>query len=175
MVKQKAIPAGSHANTSIQRPGSSSASTITKNKQDKKSSQAASKAAKTIEIISAKAGKVFVWWENMARSVEKAQRDAEKNQKTLERLLKNFGTTLSEYDEASKPYKEALEKQIDLANQRIEKANDELHITDYGADSKKSNDYLAAIGARQEISYEITKTKKKKGKKKTTTETKRNS
>ena len=153
--------------------GSSSASKITKNKQDKKNSQSISKAAKTIETVSAKAGKVFVWWENMARSVEKAQRDAEKNQKTLERLLKNFGTTLSEYDEASKPYKEALEKQIDLANQRIEKANDELHITDYGADSKKSNDYLAAIGARQEISYEITKTKKKKGKKKTTTETKK--
>ena len=181
ILKRKGIPAGSHAAESATGSSykkkyisyTSSASTTTKNKQDKKNSQSISKAAKTIETVSAKAGKVFVWWENMARSVEKAQRDAEKNQKTLERLLKNFGTTLSEYDEASKPYKEALEKQIDLANQRIEKANDELHITDYGADSKKSNDYLAAIGARQEISYEITKTKKKKGKKKTTTETKK--
>lgn len=181
ILKRKGIPAGSHAAESA--TGSSykkkyisytnSASKTTSNKTAKKTSQSVQKAAKTIETVSAKAGKVFVWWENMARSVEKAQRDAEKNQKTLERLLKNFGTTLSEYDEASKPYKEALEKQINLANQRIEKANDELHITDYGADSKKSNDYLAAIGARQEISYEITKTKKKKGKKTTTTETKK--
>ena len=164
---------GSSGGIPTSKSYTNSASKTTNNKATKKTSQSVQKAAKTIEIISAKAGKVFVWWENMARSVEKAQRDAEKNQKTLERLLKNFGTTLSEYDEASKPYKEALEKQIDLANQRIQKANDELHITDYGADSKKSNDYLAAIGARQEISYEITKTKKKKGKKKTTTETKK--
>ena len=182
ILKRKGIPAGSHAAESATGSSykkkyisyTSSASKSTKNKQDKKNSQSIQKAAKAVETVSAKAGKVFVWWENMARIVEKAQRDAEKNQKTLERLLKNFGTTLSEYDEASKPYKEALEKQIDLANQRIQKANDELHITDYGTDSKKSNDYLAAIGARQEISYEITKTKKsKKGKKTTTTETKK--
>lgn len=154
--------------------GSSSASKITKNKQDKKTSQSVQKAAKAVETVSAKAGKVFVWWENIARSVEKAQRDAEQNQKTLERLLKNFGTTLSEYNKTGETYRKSLETQIDLANQRIQKANDELHITDYGADSKKSNDYLAAIGARQEISYEVTKTKKsKKGKKKTTTETKK--
>ena len=220
IMKQNAIPAGSHANTTIKRPGSSGDKNKGKDKgkdKGKGKGNNKDKGNKTQEKIIQKAGKVLVWWENVARRMDKAQRDGELAQKQLANLLKIFGTTVNQYKKTGEAYLTALKSQENIANDKISRAKSELAMTDFGRSqvdtkkvnkarnkyqkaknaydqnktkankkkldkakksyNKKANAELEAVGARQEISYDVTKkTREKKngkwGKWKKTKETK---
>ena len=172
ILKQKAIPAGSHADyTGISgindfmkqfaggsnggkgsTPSGGRGTTTTRNNNNNIEPQ--------VEKIIAKAGKVLVWWENMARKVDAVQRKADKNQKELEKTLKTYGKRASDAEKIAKVYRKNLQGGIKLNQAEVKRANKELKNLDK---SKKKS--------KEQISYEVTK---KKGKKKTKTTQKEN-
>ena len=238
IVKQKSIPAGSHRGESsspvVNRGGSGSGNSSSSGSgkgNNKGNNGNGNNVAKEIEKIIQKSGQVLVWWENVARRMDDAQRKSEKAQKNLDKLLKIFGTTAKEYKEAGLNYKQQLENIKSIAQEKINRATTEMGYTVNGRSSGKTatetkeqnekktkldaakkklekakktknkkddkkakkavekaqkeydatagakkdaanNALLESVGARQEISYNVTKkvTKKtKKGKKKVTT------
>ena len=242
IIKQKSIPMGSHAgrHDSSSSNNSTPASYTPRKGNDGNDSPkpTSNQTEQTIIKVIEKAGTVLVWWENVARRMDDAQRKSQKTQKNLDKMLKVFGTSVKDYEAVGKTYKTQLENIKSIAQEKYDRANTELKYTDQKytipktagetktqaaakakldaakkelaaakkKDKKKStkktktkvtkakakvkslqskynntagaikdakeNDYMEAIGARQEISYTVTKktTKKdKKGKKKTTT------
>ena len=117
ILKQKSIPAGSHANetASSYRKKYSSDTFIGGNNNSKSNSNNSSastskkveKAAKTVEDSAKDAAdtiqKAYVWWENIARKTEASQRQQDKNQKEFEKYLKQVGAN---FIAAGKPVSE---------------------------------------------------------------------
>ena len=172
IVKQKAIPAGSH---SLKSKGTYKSTRYDQQDtgielagKDEKASTTPSRPTipkeitKEIEKVTEKAGKVTVWWENMARLVETNQRRVDKNQKTFENKLKDFDTTSKNIKGIVNTYQKNLKQSIRLGQLEVKKANKELAALD------KNKKY-----SKTKISYEVTKTTKdSKGKVKKTKETK---
>ena len=152
IIKQKAIPAGSHSTST--RPGNTTGggggggggggSTP-------KGSQTPSSYHREITKILTKGGKVSVWWENIARMAETRERAAAKTQKKFDKLLQTFGTTATKAEKVADTYRADLQKVINVNKKQVNKANGELRYLD-----KKG---------KASISYQVTK---KKGSKKTT-------
>ena len=95
ILKQKAIPAGSHATVSGQVDLSSLRSyTGGKGSTSKTVTQAANKITHSATSAAAAVGKVSVWWENIARKTETTQRKADTAYSDFQRFVKNMQATL---------------------------------------------------------------------------------
>lgn len=159
ILKQQAIPAGSHAYTDIKyrntRYDKKDSGTGGGGKKDTKKKSSGNNNSGTnnsnLDVIIEKAGKVSVWWENMARRIEATQRKVDKNQKKFETLLKTFGKTAQTATSVANNYKKSLKKSIILNQAEVKKANQELKSLD-----KKG---------KTSISYEVKKNGKKTTKK----------
>jgi len=166
IMKQKAIPAGSHGNKDKNNTVKASGWIVpgrqtkggggsgSKGKDSSKKKSPKSSTDKAIEKILEKGGKVSVWWENIARVAEATQRKVDKNQKTFEKALKTFGKSATSVQNIAKNYKQSLQANKKVYQKELNKANSEL----------KSLDKKGATS----ISYEITKVNKKGRKKKDT-------
>ena len=151
IMKQKAIPAGSHGNTSIKKPGGTGGGGKKDTKKKSSGNNNSGTNNSNLDVIIEKAGKVSVWWENMARRIEATQRKVDKNQKKFETLLKTFGKTAQTATSVANDYKKSLKKSIILNQAEVKKANQELKSLD-----KKG---------KTSISYEVKKNGKKTTKK----------
>lgn len=150
ILKQKAIPAGSHDSKGKQ---SASGSNIAKhlninvggskstnnnkgtnkqNKTDDKNDKNADKAKKVIDNV----GKVSAYWENIARQTEATQRLMDKNAKVFEKYVKEMRATLhmtgvsapaggggDDYIASINKYKQLNESQRDAAANELDKAS----------------------------------------------------
>lgn len=144
IMKQKSIPAGSHSSSSkevqdghISRPsfgGGGGSNNSTSSKAAKQSL----KAANTGEKAAKKAGKVSVYWENLAHKNEALQRKMDKNQKLFEKLLKAGGTTQASIAGAADEYKKSLNQIISLNLEAMNTAKGSLNKLDSGKKVKVS-------------------------------------
>ena len=173
ILKQKAIPAGSHAvdadveydsSQSRYARGGKTGSTTSKNKGGKKSKGKNKKSKDSTEKSTQKLlEKVNVWWDNFARRNEARQRMVDKASKAFEKSLKGMTGTSSNAAAVLKDYQTKL---VGLMNENtvgLNQATQQLRNLDVGG-----NPDSQAI-----ISYSTTTTKKtKKGKNKTTTTSK---
>ena len=160
IIKQKAIPAGSHSNTGIIIGGdddTGGGGTGSGNKPGKHNPK-----AKAVWIKLDTPGKVSVWWDNQVRKVEAVQRAIDKLLKKVEKGIKEIGMTLRQFGEQNyvKEYLAQIQEAIKLNNQSLDKANAELENLDF--DKNKS---------KKSISY--TQKYRKKGSKKTKKKTKK--
>ena len=167
ILKQKAIPAGSHGNTSLKKPSSSGGGggsyhkTGNNNNNNNKTPNTPKKDnSKKTDTIIQKAGKVVVWWDNYSRKLETLTRKADKQLKKSDNLLKQVGMTITKFNKNSnvKGYRESLQRTITLNKTAEKRAKGELNSLRTG------RKYKGKRYSRQEISYEVTK-KDKKGKK----------
>ena len=164
ILKQKAIPAGSHRNPGTTATGSNLAKYLKvnttsggkggSNGKDKNKNSKKTSTEKALEKVLEKGGKVSVWWENIARIAEVTQRKADKNQKTFEKALKTFGKSASSVSQIGETYKKSL--QALQAVYKKEKARADKELKNLDKNGKAS------------ISYEVTKVNKKGKKKKET-------
>ena len=142
MMKQKAIPAGSHFRISYNSNAASNSTTV---------STGAQRATQSVINTANKVGKVSVWWENIARKVEATQRKADQAYSKFERYIKQLNATLK--GTATKgggdEYIANMSKIIGYNNAQYKKANRKLEKLDtenkkytikYGKGNKKSKD-----------------------------------
>ena len=139
IMKQKAIPAGSHADvsadastykkkytttsnssTTIKRTNTSGTDKYIKN-TSKKVEKAAEESAKSIKRVS-------VWWENIARQTEATQRKMDKNAKSFEDYLKKTNITLKSAGSTGKgdKYIKNIGQYIGYNQAQVDRANKEL-------------------------------------------------
>ena len=139
IMKQKAIPAGSHAyvsadastykkkstttsnsSTTIKRTNTSGTDKYIKN-TSKKVEKAAEESAKSIKRVS-------VWWENIARQTEATQRKMDKNAKSFEDYLKKTNITLKSVGSTGKgdDYIKNIGQYIGYNQAQVDRANKEL-------------------------------------------------
>ena len=139
IMKQKAIPAGSHADvsadastykkkytttsnssTTIKRTNTSGTDKYIKN-TSKKVEKAAEESAKSIKRVS-------VWWENIARQTEATQRKMDKNAKSFEDYLKKTNITLKSVGSTGKgdKYIKNIGQYIGYNQAQVDRANKEL-------------------------------------------------
>ena len=145
IMKQKSIPAGSHAgeDNSVSAsgwitPGGNSGGSKGNNNINTKAAKQSLKAANTGEKAAKKAGKVSVYWENLAHKNEALQRKMDKNQKLFEKLLKAGGTTQASIAGAADEYKKSLNQIISLNQGAMNTAQSELNRLDSGTKVKVS-------------------------------------
>ena len=158
ILKQKSIPAGSHSEKTQARgtydlskskySGTNNTNT-TKNNSDtkknnsdtKKNNKDTSKNNKKAEEVINKAGRLSVWWENMARRVDATQRKVDKTASKFEKIIQGGGksSTRANADAISKEYTANLNKIISLSNDQITKATQELKDLDKNKASKKQS------------------------------------
>ena len=175
IIKQKAIPAGSHAGRHISTATvSTSASKQTKTKKDTHNDDIKKAAAEAVKITQ-KAGKVLVWWENAGYRMDKAQRNAEGVQRELKNLLKQFGTTAEQYKQSGETYEKYLNQQMQIAEEKEIRAKDELSMTTGGRSAaqkylgiektaKEETTQEAASKRLKAAKAQLKKAKKTKGK-----------
>ena len=181
IIGQKSIPAGSlvsatkmdfgnNRNVGGGSGGKSTASGTTAtsksggDKEAKKTSKETKKAVKTFTRWVTKAGAVSVWWENIARVMDDAQRKAEKTQTQLKKLLDGFGTTLETYKKTQEQYVNQQQRVLETAAKELEKVNQEIDTIANGtAKQQKANVALDKAEAQQDAAK---KTKSKKDDKK---------
>ena len=170
IIKQKSIPAGSHAGMHL-NTGSSDTSTSSGgdggNSTGKggsgngdKNSKGVNKAVKTFTRWVTKAGQVSVWWENIARVMDDAQRDAEKTQNKLKKLLDTFGATLGNYKEVQNTYVEQQKRVIATAERELEKVGKEIDTIANG--TTRQQKARAGLDEAKAQQREAKKTKTKK-------------
>ena len=98
IVKQKSIPMGSHAGKHVKKQDTKKttpqSNPSTPPKTDPKDKNKDKDKDKEIKKIIVKAGKVSVYWENLARKVEATQRKMDSNAKSFENYLKKMKATL---------------------------------------------------------------------------------
>ena len=169
IIKQKSIPAGSH---NRKRQGSSSTPASSGggggNSTGKgdgggngdKNSKDTKKAVKTFTRWVTKAGQVSVWWENIARVMDDAQRDAEKTQNKLKKLLDTFGATLGDYKEVQNTYVEQQKRVIATAERELEKVGKEIDTIANG--TTRQQKARAGLDEAKAQQREAKKTKTKK-------------
>ena len=164
IIKQKAIPAGSHRGESskpvVQRKGSSSGGS-TGNKggggggQDSATiKQNADNAEKTKNILK-DAGWVTAWWENMARRIDATQKKIDNSASKFDKQIKHFGITVNSIQTTVKGYRANLQHSIALNKNEVKQAKYEL----------KQLTNPKSWYNRKEISYEETNGDKKESKK----------
>ena len=183
IIGQKSIPAGSlvsatkmdFGNNRYVGDGGSGKSTASGtaatsksggDKEAKKTVKETKKAVKTFTRWVTKAGQVSVWWENIARVMDDAQRDAEKTQNKLKKLLDTFGTTLGDYKKVQDTYVEQQKRVIATAERELEKVGKEIGTIANGTTrQQKARAELDEAKAQQR---EAKKTKTKKDDKEAT-------
>ena len=113
---------------------------------------------KKVDAVTAEAGHVVVWWENMARRVESIQRQAEKNQKKLEGLLTKITSTTKTVNGTVKNYQKNLKTSIELNKLEVKKANNELKALDDGSNKYYSQEVVSYEEKvnNEKKSYEMT-------------------
>ena len=162
IMKQKSIPAGSHANRQTGRKkDDNNNNNNNNNKNNNKNSNNKTKdnkgssntVAQTAKKVSSVAGKIEVWWENMARAVDANQKKVDKSLSDFEKALKTFGTTETSIKKIIDGYRKNLQQSIDLNKKEEDKAKKELGYIANGGNKFYS---------QKEITYEVTKKKKKK-------------
>ena len=175
IIKQKAIPAGSHAGRHISTATvSTSANKQTKTKKDTHNDDIKKAAAEAVKITQ-KAGKVLVWWENAGYRMDKVQRNAEGVQRELKNLLKQFGTTAEQYKQSGEAYEKYLNQQMKIAEEKEIRAKDELSMTTGGRSAaqeylgiektaKEKTTQQAASKRLKAAKAQLKKAKKTKGK-----------
>lgn len=175
IMRQKSIPAGSHAKTasgswkpSDTKTTKSSSKTTTKRTKtegkggSKKENKDNKNNAKETKKILQKAGKINAWWWNMTKKVESTQRRIDKLSKQISDLLKQAGTTLKDITKKVNTYILRLNQQIKLNTQMRNKASKQLSTLDKGKTSK------ATKKAQKQVTKDekrLAKAKKTKGKK----------
>ena len=152
ILKQKSIPAGSHAGLHDSEPTTASTkqSTTPKTPKTPKTPHSTTTDKEIAKIIH-KAGKITVWWENQTRKVDGAQRKVDKALKQFETEIQKIGATRQSINTVTTQYKKQLNNSIDLNKKSLAVANKQLRKLDT-KNSKKT------------ISYEVTKTTTKNGK-----------
>ena len=168
ILKQKAIPAGSHSKRP--RPGSNpttdggggGAGKKDKNKDKdthKQNKKNADNAAKVIK----KLGNVSAWWWNMGKKVEATQRKIDKTYKQIEKLLKQGGTTIDDLSKKGNSYLANLNKQINLNTSMKNKATKNLKTLDTGTKyDKKATKAQEKVRKAEEAVKKAKKTRSKK-------------
>ena len=149
IVSQNAIAAGSHYVTGKDATdprksggGNSNSSDTKKNNSDtKKNNKDTSKNNKKAEGVINKAGRLSLWWENMARRVDATQRKVDKTASKFEKIIQGGGksSTRANADAIGKEYAANLNKIISLSNDQITKATQELKDLDKNKASKKQS------------------------------------
>ena len=148
ILKQKAIPAGSHAVTG--RPVPSTPSTPNNPRNPSNNTTTTTKGNDTPKPntkVAKNTGVVLVWWENMARRVDAVQKKYDESAKTLEKRLKTVGTTLNSIKNLTNDYRKNLNQSIALNTQEKKQAEQELKLL------KQGNNWRS----KQEISYSVKK------------------
>ena len=162
IVKQKAIPAGSHStrrDPSKPSAPSTSGGTVSGNDTTKDTRKQEAENAKKAADVIAKAGWVQVWWENMTRRIDATQKKVDDSLSLFEKKIKTFGTTVSSIKGTVDAYKKNLQRTIALNKNEVTQAQYELKRLANG-----NNFYT-----KKEVSYEVTK----KGEDKDTKETRK--
>ena len=176
ILSQKAIPAGSHANTSrrLSSGGSSKSSGSSSSGSSKKSSNKSShskqqeKNTKDAAKVIAKAGKISTWWDNQTRKIDAVQRSIDKNLKTFENAIKEFGATFKSTGSAASDYLAKLRQSISLNTASKNQANTDLEkISTKSTKKQKAADKQVAKAQKKVDKAKKTKSKKddKKAKK----------
>lgn len=169
IIKQKSIPAGSHAgrhlstggdDTSTGSGGGGSTPTKKSGGNGDKNSKDTKKAIKTFTRWVTKAGAVSVWWENIARVMDDAQRKAEKTQTQLKRLLDGFGTTLETYKKTQEQYVNQQQRVLETAAKELEKVNREIDTLVNGTQGQKNAKASLEAAKAQQNAAKKTKSKK---------------
>ena len=136
ILKQKSIPAGSQATATSSGgwnfsgwSGGSSSGGSTAKAVGKAANHVKKKANEAADAIK----KVSVWWENIARKTEVAQRQQDNNQKAFEKYLKEMRSTLRITGESLEfgggggdDYLESIGKTLGYYEAQLEKATTEL-------------------------------------------------
>ena len=159
ILKQKAIPAGSHGNPSGRYvPGGSGGSGGGGSRNSGGSSngsrsggsggdggkQAKKNQKKQTKILQ-KAGKINAWWWNMTKRVEATQRKIDQLNKKIEKTIDKIGTTLNSISGEVTEYIKKLKQQIGLNTEMLEKADKKLGILSGERTSKKTKDAKKAV------------------------------
>ena len=137
ILKQKAIPAGSHSGegkyipstTTVYTPPKPSKPKTTSTNKDNKDDK------DTTKTVNKLAGKISVWWENQVRKVDAYTRKMDKNADEFAKILKKGGGTLSSAQSVIKAYKKSINQTININKTSLKQANKELK----NLDTKKSN------------------------------------
>lgn len=194
IVKQKSIPAGSHSNkgTSVtaSNPNFSNNRTVDSNQSaqnDVKKAAAtvtasANKTKKKIDDTAKKVEKdsgnavkavraVSVWWENIARKTDGAQRKMDKSAEAFEKYIKEMRATLKKTGQSLKSgggggdaYIKNMGKVLGYNQKQLKQANKELRALDKKRHKNVKGGYKKGSVAAMEISYETGKGDKKKTK-----------
>ena len=176
IIKQKSIPAGSHADvakgtTNVRAAlgigGSSASKSVVKNAK-----KAGDKVSKTAEDTKKGIERVLVWWDNAGRRADAIQRRADANQKIYEKYLKEIQSTLQTTGTIGKgdAYLADMQKLITEQQRQYNKATKELKQLDTGKDANgktvKANktNYKKGEDNVVQISYDAGSGKKKKTK-----------
>ena len=135
IMKQKSIPAGSHAGRPrSDKPsggGGGGGSTDKKTpKKDKNKGKGKGKGNDTKKAVKQITGKISVWWENISRKIDATQRRIDKSAKEFEKLTKRYGTTVNSINSVVKSYKKELNKTITLNKEVVKKYNKDLNKLD---------------------------------------------
>ena len=188
IIKQKAIPAGSHrgesSNPAVKRKGGTGGGTGgtkggTKGGTTAKRSAPKTQTAPSLTAETAALSNVIVWWENIARRAESIQRKADKNQKDYEKYLKNIQATLKTTGTAGKgnDFIKNTNAAIARYQEEFNRATAELKNMDQGTKAQQQswktadkndniyaarNAFYAEQGGAVQISYSTGSGKKKK-------------
>ena len=166
ILKRKGISAGS-MDRGIYKPStptSTSNNDTKKNNSDtKKNNKDTSKNNKKAEEVINKAGRLSVWWENMARRVDATQRNVDKTASKFEKIIQGGGksSTRANADAIGKEYAANLNKIISLSNDQITKATQELKDLDKNKASKKQSGKKKQYNKGAENIAQISYTNKK--------------
>jgi len=178
IVKQKAIPAGSHSRRPKKdKPSNNATNTDDSNTTTSNGNQTTKKTEDALKAIA----RVTVWWENAARRAEAIQRKMDKNQDTYEKYLKDIQATLkgtgkaggNQFIKNSEAYIEEQQRQFKQARNELiqlsggkwqDKKRKGKKATSAKTKNKKYNQKAFEQGAVNiaEISYEGKNSKGKK-------------
>ena len=147
IMRQKAIPAGSHADIDYDTTDSPYINISPKKKPPKKAKkndgkdnkQHSKNIKKTTELIK-KTGKVSAWWWNMGKKVEATQRTIDKTYKKIEKLMDKAGTTIDTLSKDGNLYIKKLNKQIQLNTSMLARAENNLRTLDRGVIKNSAKD-----------------------------------
>lgn len=165
IVKQKAIPAGSHSTST--RPGGITTSSSAADKIVSTAKKTGDKLSKTASDTAKAVNRVLVWWDNAGRRSDALQRQADKNQKTYEKYLKDIQATLKTTgtDGGGNKFIANTQKAIVEYERQFNRAVSELNALDRGSAAKtnkgRKKQYKNGADNIVQVSY-------KKGKKQKT-------
>lgn len=152
IIKQKAIPAGSHANNNAESTGrrnnrdlidgssgksGSSKSSSSKSSSNKNNSNKDKKSGKEKEKELIKRGKLSVYVYNMEKKIEEIERKIEKTQKNINKALEKASTTLKDITSDGNKYIKYLNKEVSLNKELFNYYKRQLNNLDKKGKKKK--------------------------------------